>query len=237
MRDLEKISNGIKWVRWFIVRLVSFLLTSRDLPTVRSQQQVPHTVECWRHCRLTSGEQDDLQSFLETLQQSLEALNQDSGKYRVVVQTVWRSWSNQMIQLQGFFGAGFCDGAQLRGHRENLRTKKLCRSMFYGDQTNNGCRIGNFPMWLSNPAPETATLTQCIFPTAQGGFAYSTDKMINIRVYAKLTKRLAKLLKHPTFPRYSWDQKFVENRHTLWNSSPSRPDKKEYQLKYWSLGP
>jgi len=56
---------------------------------------------------LTSGEQDDLQSFLETLQQSLEALNQDSGKYRVVVQTVWRSWSNQMIQLQGFLGQVF----------------------------------------------------------------------------------------------------------------------------------
>ena len=96
-------SNGFDGSLW---GWCLFLLTSRDLPTVRSQQHA-HTVDCWRHCRLTSGEQDDLQSFLETLQQSLEALNQDSGKCRVVVQTVWTSWSNQMIQLQGFFWGRF----------------------------------------------------------------------------------------------------------------------------------
>ena len=48
-------------------------------PSNSEESGASTTLDCWRR-RLTSREQDDLQSFLETLQQSLEALNQDSGK-------------------------------------------------------------------------------------------------------------------------------------------------------------
>lgn len=120
--------------------------------------------------------------------------------------------------------------------------RKLCRSVFYDVLWGSNEQLvqnWQFPRVTKQSCSWNSycTLTQCVFPTAQGGFAYSTDKMINIRVYAKLAKLLAKLFKHPTFPRNSWDKKLVQKRHTLWNISPSRPDKKEYQLKNWSLRP